>query len=49
MNLDVVRRIHDAAIELGAQCGSECPFFPPDRESKAWMVERSKALSRLLN
>jgi hypothetical protein len=39
---DMFRQIHDAAIELGAQCDSSCVFF--NSPQKSYTRERARAL-----
>jgi hypothetical protein len=44
MNAEAIRRIHDAALELGAECHEECPFWLPAEASKSHTVDRARAL-----
>lgn len=43
MNAEAIRRIHDAAVQLGAHCNSDRYFNPSMCENKAY-TERARAL-----
>lgn len=44
MDADAVRRIHDAAIELGAHCDSNCYWNPSQYKSYKHTLDRARAL-----
>jgi hypothetical protein len=35
MDSELVRRIHDAAVELGAKCDSDCSYWGGPSQSKS--------------
>jgi hypothetical protein len=48
MDMDAVRRVHDAAVELGAECRSGCPWFNDAQSSeKSYTLERARVLKFL--
>lgn len=42
-DLEAARRVHDASLQLGAECPRDCLFFA-DTPSKSYITDRVKAL-----
>jgi hypothetical protein len=49
MDIDAIRRVHDAAIALGAQCHASCIFNDVGAidQVKEYAIERARALTYL--